>query len=612
VFYVWIAAYTEGNPDRLIRGVNHNGLICGISAGVEDKPYAFWPDLTEYRFKVCTDDCNKATYTNFRENWIKHPTIPWVAGFPGPMGGYESKPYMNRYCRPDTAALEAYVDGMDSKAETAERNIGDIKTAMPLFGWTFGVAIIMSFLFIALMRYCVGLFVWGIILLILLSGYGMGYVLYDWSKDENDELGPKEEEARLYAGIGFWVATTIFFLIIIFARKRIKIAIAVIKSASKTFADMPFMVLFPVPVIVLFCGFFFAWAYGAVFIFSAGEVAQKKSPDDYVGKSFLAEGNLYTVEDKFEVIDYDDTIKNSFAPHFFLLLWVTQFLVYFTFTVIAGAVSDWYFTARDDGGDKKRGSGEGELSRCAVTKSCWRAFRFHLGSIIFAALIIAIIQFIRAMVHYIERTMNPGDKEPNRIQKMLFRCLDCILWCLECCLDKVNRNALVWVCVYGDAFCPAVCGSFKLIWTNLFRVAVITFFSGIVTFLGKILIPIFSTVIMAAAMHYSDEFEDITSPFLPLVIVFIISGGVGMLFMTIYDTAIDTVFLCFLIDEKHNKNDGLMMADENLREIVQKYEADSKKLADSRQSTRGRKGKDEKGGGDKADGSNKASVELQV
>ena len=103
---------------------------------------------------------------------------------------------------------------------------------------TFGVGIIMSFLFIALMRYCVGLFVWGIILLILLSGYGMGYVLYDWSKDENDELGPKEEEARLYAGIGFWVATTIFFLIIIFARKRIKIAIAVIKSASKTFADM--------------------------------------------------------------------------------------------------------------------------------------------------------------------------------------------------------------------------------------------------------------------------------------------------------------------------------------------------------------------------------------
>lgn len=133
VFYVWIAAYTEGNPDRLIRGVNHNGLICGISAGVEDKPYAFWPDLTEYRFKVCTDNCNQATFVDFEANWIKHPVTPWIADTP--MAGYKSQPYMNRYCRPDTAALEAYVDGMDSKAETAERNIGDIKTAMPLFGW---------------------------------------------------------------------------------------------------------------------------------------------------------------------------------------------------------------------------------------------------------------------------------------------------------------------------------------------------------------------------------------------------------------------------------------------------------------------------------------------
>merc|ERR1711972_350216 len=128
-----------------------------------------------------------------------------------------------------------------------------------------------------------------------------------------------------------------------------------------------------------------------------------------------------------------------------------------------------------------------------------------------------------------------------------------------------------------------------------------------------ILIPIFSTVIMAAAMHYSDEFEDITSPFLPLVIVFIISGGVGMLFMTIFDTAIDTVFLCFLIDEKHNKNDGQMLADPDLREIVQKYEEDSKALAAKHQRTkpvRSGSNSDQKGGGDKAEAqSNKASVE---
>ena len=117
---------------------------------------------------------------------------------------------------------------------------------------------------------------------------------------------------------------------------------------------------------------------------------------------------------------------------------------------------------------------------------------------------------------------------------------------------------------------------------------------------------------MALVLHYMDDFDDITSPFLPLVIIFIISFGVAQLFMTVYDTAIDTVFLCFLIDEKHNKSSGQMLADPELREIVQKYEADSKKLADSK--TRGRRTKrDENGGGDKAEkGNNNDSIELQV
>jgi len=613
-FWIWIVAYEEGDPDRLIRGVNHAGKICGESDGVEHLPYAFWPVLTDYRFKVCTDDCNKATYTDYATNHITLPIgyqVPEVNGAPAvgaDLLGYKSKPYLKRYCRPILDSLEGLVEGMDSNTEIAERAIGDIKTAMPLFGWTFMVAMIMSFLFILLMRFCVGVFVWGIILLILVSGYGLGYILYDWSKDDEDELEANEEKYRFWAAIFFWVATTIFFLIIIFARKRIKIAIEVIKSASRALADMPFMVLFPVPVIIIFAGFFFAWAYAAIYIFSAGETNDKDTPDGLhgtlEGETFAAENNMYTVGATYKVLDYDDTIKNSFAPHFFLLLWVTQIFIYFTFMVVAGAVADWYFTPRENG-DKKRGMGEDELSRCAVTKSCWRSARYHLGSIIFAAAIIAIIQFIRAVVHYIERQLNPGDKAPNPIQKFLFRCLDCMLWCLECCLDKLNRNALVWVQVYGDAFCPSVCGSFMLIWANLFRVAVITFFSGIVTLLGKILIPVFSTAIMAMVLHYHDDYEDITSVWYPLIIIFIISLCVAQVFMTVYDTTIDTIFLCFLIDEKHNKSTGAMMADPNLREIVQKYEKQSTELADSKK----RNKRDAKGGGDKAQ---ESDVEIQV
>jgi len=638
VGYIWSKAFVEGDPDRLIRGVNHMGLICGKDEGVKNLPYAFWPDLSSladpdleaigFRFKACTNDCNKATMVDAVGNHIKIPEVTGTAA--DESMGYKSVVSLDRYCRPDSEFLKDYVDSAQKAASSAEdtgRVYGDLKTAIPLFGYTFPVAMLLSFAFILLMKWCVGVLVWTVIALILVCGYGCGYILYSWSKDEEEELTENEEKLRFWFGMGIIGATTVFLLMVIFARNRIKIAIEVIKSASRTFEDMPFMALFPVPVIAVFTGFFFSWIFAAIYIVSAGTTEIKDTPSDYIRKSFIAETEQcggdatceagYEVAETFTVIDYDETIKNAFAPHFFLLLWVVQIFVYFTFIVIAGAVADWYFTPRDEDGNKKRGTGPHELSNRPVLASCYRTTRYHLGSVFYAAAIIAIIQFIRACVNYMERQLNPGDKAPNHIQKVLFRVLNCMLWCLECCLDKVNRNALVWVSVYGEAFCPSVCGSFKLIWTNLFRVAVISFFSGIVTWLGKILIPLMSTAIMALIAMNVDQFEkELSSPIVPLVIVFFIAYGVGMLFMTVFDTAIDTVFLCFLIDEKHNKNDGQMLADPDLREIVQKYEEDSKALAAKHQRkkpARSGSNSDQKGGGDKAEAqSNKASVELQV
>jgi len=285
------------------------------------------------------------------------------------------------------------------------------------------------------------------------------------------------------------------------------------------------------------------------------------------------------------VIDYSSTVQNAFAPHFFLLLWVVQFFVYFVFTVISGAVANWYFTERDSEGKKKRGGGEGELSHRAVLKACCRTTRYHLGTIIFAAAIIAMVQFARACVAYLEKTFGAKTgKEPNAIQKVLFRVVNCLLWCLECCLDKINGNALIWVAIYGDAFCPSVCGSFKLIWANLVRVAAISFFSAMVTMLGKVLIPLMTMAICAALMLNSEPYKsELSSPILPLVVVFIVAYGVAQMFLTVYDTAIDTIFLCFLLDEKHNKANGKMLADPSLRAIVQKYEKESKELADQKQ-----------------------------
>eukprot|EP01083_Nonionella_stella_P002563 7356_1 len=313
---------------------------------------------------------------------------------------------------------------------------------MPVIGASIAIAFVISFLFVWLMKCCVGALVWGTVAVIVTAGYALAYLLYTSDYEE--------EKVREYGAYIICALTTVFVLIIIFARNRIRIAIEVIKSAGRSIGDMPMMVFFPIGPIFAMMIFFFAWVYASIYIFSAGATTAVGTPDGFESVSFVAEGGAYATTTTYEVIDYDAAIQKQFAPHFFLLLWLVQCGIYFTFTVIAGSVADWYFTKRGEDGAKLRGSGEDELSHHAVCNSCCRTTRYHLGSIVYAALIIAIIQFIRWCVRYLERMMSANGKEPNKLQKLLFRVVDCLLGCLECCLDKISRSALIWTAIYGD------------------------------------------------------------------------------------------------------------------------------------------------------------------
>jgi choline transporter-like protein 2/4/5 len=554
VSYSWGKAYADGDADRIIYGVDYKGRICGKSEGVEDKPLAFWPAPEDsYQFKVCTDSCDVTTDTDY---------VVTV---------YPTEEYLDSYCLPSSNS-PVQISGFNDGANKFSRQIGDLQTAIPVIGASIGIALLMAFFYISLMKCCVGVLVWGTIGGIIVGGFYLAYNLLQKAKDVDNDQDKQTYQICGYSILGL---TIIFLCIIIFARQRIAIAVEVIKSASRAINDMPLMVFFPIWPLLLCVGFFFVWLYASIYIFSVGEKIEIDVPtsiDDDNWNAF-GETSSSSYPQTFQVLDHQNTIETIFAPHFFLLLWVIQILVYSTFTIIAGAVADWYFAKRDEHGKKIRGNEQGNLSKKPVLSSCGRTIRYHLGTILYAALLIAIIQFIRCCIRYFERIANGGNK-PNKLQKILLKMVDCCLWCLEKCLDKISRNA----------FCPAVCGSFALIWANLMRVAVISFFSTIVTALGKILVPLLTVAICSGILTYVEPFKsEVDSLVMPNIIILIISAAVGVLFLTVYDTAIDTVFMCFLIDEKHNKGTGQMMADDGLRNIVQKYEAESKQIASTMQ-----------------------------
>ena len=303
VSYVWITAYSEGDPDRLIRGVNYRGLICGKSSDVVNLPYAFWPDTTSIRFKVCTNSCNATLNANGN-----HIAANGFSGVP-----YESSLYLDKYCLPSSSSIS--ISGFDDYSNRFQRYMGDVETAIPIIGASIAIAFIISFLYIWLMKCCVGILVWGTIIIILIGGCLCGYVLIDKSQDDN--LSSSDSDFRKYAGYTFFILTGIFFLIILFSRNRIRIAIQVIKSAGRAIGDMPMMVFFPFWPLFSIIGFFFAWMYGSIYIFSAGDMTTSDTPSTIGSRqTFDAENNAFTTESTFKVIDYDDTIQNAFAPHF--------------------------------------------------------------------------------------------------------------------------------------------------------------------------------------------------------------------------------------------------------------------------------------------------------
>ena len=407
--------------------------------------------------------------------------------------------------------------------------------------------------------------------------------------DSSDELKWKhtcQYTSYVVAGIA-----VLFSCLVICLRSRIKMAIEVVESASRAIEDIPMMTFFPLWSLLTSLLLFAAWAYVTAYLYATSSLQNKDIPDG-VGHIFYNEGRIST-DKKYQAFDYKETTETKFASHFFVLLWVLSIVHYFTYMIVSGVVADWYFTPRDAQSGKKLRHNKQDadyddeihLTATPICDAVWRTLRHHLGTVVFAALIISVIKFVRWFVMYQVKLMDYGKKRCSCLSK-LHACLECLKQCLlkwlECLLDKVNKNALIYCAIYGDAFCPSVCGSFKLVWSNLIRAAFMSLVSKIVTKLGTMMITLVTVGLSFCILTYlyprvADEgYNELSSPILPLCIIGLIAFVVSKLFLAVYDTAIDTVFLCFLVDEKQNKDNGCMLADEGLKAVVSNYEEEAK------------------------------------
>lgn len=631
---VGIIAWTHGDPRKVIYPTDSRGEFCGQKGTKNaDKPFLFYFNivkcanplvLLEFHCptpQICVKQCPDRYLTllsarNTRDfDYYKQFCVP---GFQNNKGVTEilrdgecpavitpSKPLAQR-CFPAIHASKGvlmvgnettYEDGHGARknitdlvegAKKANKILEARQLAMQIFedytvSWYWiiiglVIAMVLSLLFIVLLRFLAGIMVWVmIVMVILVLGYGIFHCYMEYSRLRGEagsdvslvDLG-FQTDLRVYLHLRqTWMAfmiilsilEVVIILLLIFLRKRILIAIALIKEASRAVGHVMCSLLYPLVTFFLLCLCIAYWASTSVFL-STSNTAVYKVVDDTACPLLRKTCNPETFPLRNESLQCP-TARCQFAFYggestyhrallglqifnAFMFFWLANFVLALGQVTLAGAFASYYWAMRKPD----------DMPAFPLFSAFGRALRYHTGSLAFGSLILAIVQIIRVMLEYLDQRLKAAQ---NKFAKFLMVCLKCCFWCLEKFIKFLNRNAYIMIAIYGTNFCTSARNAFFLLMRNIIRVAVLDKVTDFLFLLGKLLI-VGSVGILAFFFftHRIRIVQDTAPPlnyyWVPILTVIIGSYLIAHGFFSVYGMCVDTLFLCFLEDLE--RNDG--------------------------------------------------------
>lgn len=196
-----------------------------------------------------------------------------------------------------------------------------------------------------------------------------------------------------------------------------------------------------------------------------------------------------------------------------------------------------------------------DIPTLTVASAMWTTTRYHLGTLAFGSLIIAIVSAIRAVIEYFEKKMKSYD---NEISRAIICFCRCCCWCLENFLRFINRNAYIMCAIYGKNFCSSAKKSFFLLMRNIVRVVVVDKVTDFLLLASKLAVVGSTSAVAYYVFSASDErlnkyIPTLNYPLFPVFLVAVGSYVIATCFFDVYNMAVDTLFLCFLEDcERHD------------------------------------------------------------
>ncbi|KAB0790913.1 hypothetical protein PPYR_02713 [Photinus pyralis] len=314
------------------------------------------------------------------------------------------------------------------------------------------------------------------------------------------------------------IFTIILILVVLVLRRRIELVIQLLKEAGKSITAVPMLLLQPLLTCVALGVAAIAWVYFTLWIESTGSVREI-----YSGQIVFYKNGLYHFIRWYNL---------------FIMLWMIQFIYGCQNMIIAGTVSRWYFTRN------KAALGNPMLTSVSTM------LRYHLGTISFGSLLVALVQILRVAL-----------RSCRRFQRYLLFlcCLCCVTSRIDECMNYIEsflkyltRNAYIVTSIHGTEFIKSGTKAFKLILENVLQIAVINSVGDFVLVLSKVLIVV-ATLLVGVALTQNNV--HINNRWAILLLVGAVAYLIAHCFITIYEMAVDTIFICFC--EDCEMNDGM-------------------------------------------------------
>uniref|UniRef100_UPI00398F33F2 choline transporter-like protein 2 isoform X2 n=1 Tax=Pristiophorus japonicus TaxID=55135 RepID=UPI00398F33F2 len=640
-FIVGLVAWMYGDPRKVIYPTDSRGEFCGqVGSQNEHKPFLFYFNILKCASplvllelqcpttQTCVAKCPEKfdsfltvfgmhkvnperwkNYIQFCKPGFNDSTKTPVEVFRDeicPAFIIPSKPFTRR-CFPDLKTIKGVItvgNETDFKPEAGEHvNATQLlagakganlvldarETAMKIFedytkSWVWiligmFIALVLSLLFVLLMRFTACFMVWlSILLLIAALGYGIFHCYMEYralkgivgSDVTITDLG-FQTDIRVYLHLRqTWLAFMIILVIIevviilllIFLRKRIMLAIALLKEASRAIGYIMSSLAYPLVTFALLLVCVTYWAITAVYLSTSNEAVYKVMANETTCNYSMktCDPTTFNISNITKECPAAQCLFAFYGGesyyhrylilfqffNIFLFFWLCNFVIALGQVTLAGAFASYYWAFNKPA----------DMPLCPVFSSLGRALRYHTGSLAFGSLILAIVQVIRVILEYIDQKLKGAQ---NKIVKFLLACLKCCFWCLEKFLKFLNRNAYIMIAIYGNNFCTSARNAFFLLMRNIIRVVVLDKVTDFLLFLCKLLIVIAVGILgffffTNRILIIKDKAPTLNYYWVPLLTLIVGSYFVAHGFFSVYEMCVDTLFLCFLEDLE--RNDG--------------------------------------------------------